>query len=76
MNGCRVGHVTAGAMSPYLKHGVGYVLLDQAGLEAGARVTVRCRDGAMQTSKLVDPPFFDKDSEIPRGKREDIPERS
>ena len=72
----RVGHVTAGAISPYLKHGVGYVLLDQAGLEEGAGVMVRCRDGSLQAGELVDPPFYDKACDIPRGKLVDIPDRS
>lgn len=76
VNGARAGHVTAGAISPYLKHGVGYVLLDKAGLSEGASVMVRCRDGALQAGELVDPPFYDKDCEIPRGKLIDIPERS
>ena len=75
-DGVTVGHVTAGAMSPYLHHGVGYVLLDEAGLEEGATVTIRCKDGAMCLSKLVDPPFYDKACEIPRGKLVDVPKRS
>ena len=75
-DGDRVGHVTAGAISPYLKHGVGYVLLDQAGLEEGAGVMVRCRDGSLQAGELVDPPFYDKACDIPRGKLVDIPDRS
>jgi len=63
-------------MSPYLGHGVGYVLLDKAGLVEGDAVTVRCKDGSMQAGALVDPPFYDKACEIPRGKLVDIPDRS
>ncbi len=76
VDGAKAGHVTAGAMSPYLKHGVGYVLLDAAGLQEGADVMVRCRDGALQAGELVDPPFYDKACEIPRGKLVDVPDRS
>ena len=61
-------------MSPYLKHGVGYVLLDQAGLGEGAAVMVRCKDGSMQTGELLEPPFYDKACEIPRGKLVDVPD--
>jgi aminomethyltransferase len=74
VDGAKVGHVTAGAMSPYLKHGVGYVLLDQAGLGEGAAVMVRCKDGSMQTGELLEPPFYDKACEIPRGKLVDVPD--
>lgn len=76
VGGAKAGHVTAGAISPYLKHGVGYVLLDQAGLDEGASVMVRCKDGSLQAGELVDPPFYDKACEIPRGKLVDVPERS
>lgn len=75
-DGVTVGHVTAGAISPYLNQGVGYVLLDRAGLEEGASVMVQCRDGVLCPGRLVDPPFYDRDCAIPRGKLVDIPERS
>ncbi len=76
VNGARIGTVTAGATSPFLAHGIGYVLLDEAGLAPGAKVAVGCRDGSMQEAELVELPFYDKLAEIPRGKRIDIPERT
>ncbi len=74
-NGVRVGTVTAGAISPYLGHGIGICLLDKAGAQAGAEVVVGCRDGSMQLAELVEMPFYDKQAEIPRGKLVDIPKR-
>jgi aminomethyltransferase len=72
--GNTIGVVTAGAMSPYLKHGIGIVRLDQAGREAGSVVSVGCKDGSQQSAELVEMPFYDKLAEIPRGKLVDIPE--
>lgn len=74
--GNRVGVVTAGAVSPYLKHGIGYGLFDTADLKAGDAATAGCRDGDQHPAELVEPPFYDKACEIPRGKLVDIPERS
>jgi len=74
-DGKTVGKVTAGAMSPYLGHGIGIALLDKAGFAPGRRVSVGCRDGAVQAAELVELPFYDKQAEIPRGKLVDIPER-
>lgn len=75
LDGARIGKVTAGVTSPYLGHGIGIVLLDSTGHKAGDRVKVGCRDGSMQDAELVAMPFYDKDAEIPRGKKVDIPER-
>ena len=75
-NGQRIGKITAGAISPYLGHGIGYALLDDIQPGLGAEVIVGCRDGSMQAAELVELPFYDKLAEIPRGKRVDIPERS
>lgn len=71
----RVGTVTAGAISPYLGHGIGYVLLDQGGFSEGQIVEVACKDGVNHAGELASLPFYDKLAEIPRGKRVDIPER-
>ena len=76
VNGQHAGTVTAGAVSPYLKHGIGYALMDSAAHGVGAQVEVGCRDGSMQRAELVELPYYDKLAEIPRGKRVDIPERS
>ncbi|NNF79673.1 MAG: aminomethyl transferase family protein, partial [Rhizobiales bacterium] len=73
--GRRIGTITAGATSPYLGHGIGYVLLDAAGHGPGETVRVVCRDGSLQEAELVEVPFYDKLAEIPRGKLVDIPER-
>ena len=73
--GQRVGHITAGAISPYLGHGIGYALMDAVGHAPGEQLQVGCRDGKMRAAELVDLPFYDKLAEIPRGKLVDIPER-
>ncbi len=75
-NGQRIGHVTAGAVSPYLGHGIGYALLDTPQQSPGDTVIVGCQDGSMQVAELVDLPFYDTLAEIPRGKRVEIPERT
>lgn len=74
-NGQAIGKVTAGAISPWLGFGVGYVLLDTAQHGARTAVEMGCRDGSMQNAELVELPFYDKRAEIPRGKLVDIPER-
>lgn len=75
IDGKRVGEVTAGAISPYLKRGVGIALLDHAGIESGTRVEIGCIDGGWHYGELADLPLYDKAGEIPRGKKVDIPER-
>ncbi len=76
MDGQSAGKVTAGAISPYLKHGIGIALMDQADLAAGTAVTIQCIDGEVRAGELHQTPFYDPESEIARGKRVDIPERS
>ena len=76
VDGKTVGKVTAGATSPYLRHGIGIVLLDRAGLLPGAKISVGCKDGSLQQAELVELPFYDKQAEIPRGKLVDIPKRN
>ena len=73
--GKNIGIVTAGAMSPYLEHGIGIARLDKANLSAGSKVQVGCRDGNLHAAELVEMPFYDKLAEIPRGKRVDIPSK-
>ena len=70
-----VGVVTAGATSPFLKHGIGIGLLDTDAHGPGTKLTVGCRDGSDQPAELVELPMYDKAAEIPRGKRIDIPPR-
>lgn len=71
-----IGKVTAGAVSPFLKHGIGIVRFDQTGQTVGNLIKVGCRDGQLHDAVLVEMPFYDEQAEIPRGKRVDIPERS
>ena len=68
-----IGVVTAGAISPYLKHGIGYVLLESSGFNFHEKIEIKCRDGSMHAADLVELPFYDKLAEIPRGRRVDIP---
>ncbi len=75
LNGNAAGKVTAGAVSPYLGHGIGIGLMDASGHLPGTQVTIGCRDGSQQPGELVELPFYDKQAEIPRGKLVDIPER-
>lgn len=76
INGGRVGIVTAGAMSPYLGHGIGIALMESAEHQPGTAIRVGCLDGSMRDAELVELPFYDKQAEIPRGRLVDIPERS
>ena len=68
-----IGIVTAGAISPYLKHGIGYVLLESSGFNFHEKIEIKCRDGSMHAADLVELPFYDKLAEIPRGRLVDIP---
>lgn len=76
MQGDRViGRITAGVVSPFLQHGIGFVLLDQSSHQSGETVQIRCVDGELHDGELHDLPFYDEQAEIPRGKKVDIPER-
>jgi glycine cleavage system aminomethyltransferase T len=69
----RAGTVTAGAFSPYLKSGIGIVLMDSPKFTPEMPVSIRCIDGNLHSGKLAELPLYDKNAEIPRGKRVDIP---
>ncbi len=75
VGGESAGTVTAGAISPYLQSGIGIALMDRPGFGEGDQVEIRCIDGAMHSGELVELPFYDKQAEIPRGKRVDVPQR-
>ena len=75
VEGARAGRVTAGAISPYLGHGIGIALMDSAVHGAGSAVEIRCKDGSLQPGELVEMPMYDQACEIPRGKLVDVPER-
>ena len=68
-----VGHVTAGARSPYLEAGVGYVRFDAAGDWVGRKLRVKAADGRISACEIIDLPFYDKDKRIPRGLDNEIP---
>lgn len=74
IEGKPVGRVTGGAISPYLKHGIGIALM-QKPTPAGTKVQIGCIDGQSHDGQLVDMPFYDKNCEIPRGKLVDTPQR-
>lgn len=76
ISGQTAGRVTAGALSPYLKTGIGIALMDQSGFSEGDRVEIRCIDGKLHAGELAELPLYDKAAEIPRGKKVDIPERT
>jgi len=59
-----VGRVTAGAWSPHLKCGIGYVLMDTPGDWPGTTVVLQGADAA---SELLELPFYDAERRLPRG---------
>ena len=75
VDGAFAGKVTAGATSPYLRHGIGIALMASTAHGPGTAVEVRCKDGSRQAAELVELPMYDQLAEIPRGKRVDIPGR-
>ncbi|MEL6411734.1 MAG: aminomethyltransferase family protein [Pseudomonadota bacterium] len=76
LHGKPAGKITAGAHSPYLKHGTGIAVMQEAGFSAGQAVEIECIDGKRHTGELHTLPFYDQNAEIPRGKLVDIPKRS
>jgi glycine cleavage system aminomethyltransferase T len=68
-----VGHVTAGAWSPYLKMGVGYARFGTTGAWTGRTLHIRAADGTAVECHITELPFYDKDKLIPKGLRTDIP---
>ena len=62
-----VGRCTAGAVSPYLKCGIGYARFKEPGDWAGKSLTLITADAASHACEIVDLPFYDKEKKIPRG---------
>lgn len=62
----RCGHVTAGAWSPTLECGIGYVRLDEPGAWIGRSLSIETSDGGWATGEVVPLPFFDADKRLPR----------
>lgn len=73
MSGKHIGIVTAGAVSPYLGHGIGYGRFDTSAQKPGVTVKLGCRDGEFHEAELVELPFYDKKADIARGKLVDVP---
>lgn len=68
-----VGHVTAGARSPFLGCGIGYARMREAGDWIGRELTIPDADGAPMACTITDLPFYDPEKRIPRGLDPTIP---
>lgn len=68
-----VGRCTAGAVSPFLKCGIGYVRFEEPGGWTGKSLTLKTADGKVHDCEIVDIPFYDKDKQISRGIDKTIP---
>lgn len=66
-NGEVVGRVTAGAWSPYLDCGVGYVRFDRSGDWPGQTLNLNASDRTLRECEIVALPFYDPEKRIPRG---------
>ncbi len=75
IDGQTVGKVTAGAISPYLKQGIGIAMMNEPGYLPDAAVMIGCVDGEFHRGSLAELPLYDKRGEIQRGKLVDIPKR-
>jgi aminomethyltransferase len=62
-DGSVVGRVTAGAWSPFLERGIGYVCMQEPGEWVGTEV----RSGDGDPFEVVELPFYDREKAIPRG---------
>lgn len=62
-----VGHMTAGAWTPYLKLGVGFVRFEHHDDWLGRKLEVCARDGSRHLCEVVSLPFDDPEKKIPRG---------
>jgi aminomethyltransferase len=62
-----VGRVTAGASSPYLECGIGYVRFARAGDWLGRKLSLGGSDGGLVECEITGLPFYDAEKRIPRG---------
>ena len=62
-----VGRMTAGAWTPYLNTGIGFVRFDHHGEWLGQKLTLCARDGGRHDCEIVSLPFYDPEKKIPRG---------
>jgi glycine cleavage system aminomethyltransferase T len=63
-----VGHMTAGAWTPYLEKGVGFVRFNHKGDWLGRKLSLCSPDGKLHDCDIVSLPFYDAEKKIPRGK--------
>jgi len=62
-----VGRMTAGAWTPYLDTGIGFVRFQRTGDWQGRKLTLRTREGSQHACKIASLPFYDAEKKIPRG---------
>jgi aminomethyltransferase len=62
-----VGHMTAGAWTPYLETGIGFVRFQQKGDWLGRKLTLGTIEGEQHACEIVSLPFYDSEKKIPRG---------
>lgn len=72
----KVGRMTAGAWSPSIGAGIGYVRFSEAGEWMGRKLTLEARDGVRHSCEIVQLPFYDEKKEIARGIDRTIPLRN
>jgi len=76
INGQAIGKVTADAISPYLKQGIGIALMNKSCYEFDTVVMIGCVDGEFHEGSLAELPLYDKRGEIQRGKLVEFPKYS
>jgi aminomethyltransferase len=62
-----VGLMTAGAWTPYLQTGIGFVRFYKKGDWLGRKLTLCTREGGQHACEIVSLPFYDAEKMIPRG---------
>lgn len=76
VGGAEIGRISAGAWSPFLNCGIGFVRANDPDYGPGTKVEVTGADGKTYAAEIVDLPFYDAEKRIPRGLSTEIPERS
>jgi len=69
-----VGQATAGAWSPFLDCGIGYVRFNEPGEWVGQALSVKIQDGKTHSCEIIELPFYDKEKRIARGLDKSVPE--
>jgi len=62
-----VGHMTAGAWTPYLETGIGFVRFQQKGDWLGRKLMLCTSEGSQHACEIVSLPFYDAEKKLPRG---------